>query len=196
MLITNIENLSYNVRTPVWATCDQNVTMYCQVIPESKGQSHHGEEQCTWPLYTLHHTLLTNCYLISQLKHVTPSRKGFFAQVQPCRKNENMKINMVILFSVKLQHIIMDFLISGWKVIMNALYSLYHTIYLYQTHFKTLAILYFICSCYPTKNELMQWMLLNFIMFSKGEMLKKVKSLRKRGTYVVPTKYYAPEQKQ
>ena len=29
MLITNINNLSYNVRTPVWATCDQNVTMYC-----------------------------------------------------------------------------------------------------------------------------------------------------------------------
>ena len=37
---------------------------------------------------------------------------------------------------------------------------------------------------------------IEFYMFSKGEMLKKVKSLRKRGTYVVPTKYYASEQKQ
>ena len=93
----------------------------------------------------------------------------------------------------------MDSLISGWKVIINALYSLYHiipSISIKHILKHLIAILYFICSCYPTKNELMQWMLLNFIMFSKGEMLKKVKSLRKRGTYMVPTKYYASEQKQ
>ena len=100
MLITNINNLSYNVRTPVWATCDQNVTMYCQVIPESKRQSHHGEEQCTWPLThcIIHYWQIA--ILISQLKHVTPSRKGFFAQVQPCRKNREHENQRVILFSV------------------------------------------------------------------------------------------------
>ena len=42
----------------------------------------------------------------------------------------------------------------------------------------------------------MQGMLLNFITFSKGEMLKKVKSLRSEEPTWVPTKYYASEQKQ
>ena len=95
MLITNIKNLSYNVRTPVWARCDQNVTMYCQVIPESKGLSHIMVKNNAHDLFThciIHYWQIA--ILISQLKHVTPSRKGFFAQVQPCRKNENMKINM------------------------------------------------------------------------------------------------------
>ena len=94
MLITNINNLSYNVGH----LCGPHVTKMSQctvrLFPSPK-DSHITVKNNAHDLFThciIHYWQIA--ILISQLKHVTPSRKGFFAQVQPCRKNENMKINM------------------------------------------------------------------------------------------------------
>ena len=101
------------------------------------------------------HGLFTHCIirywhiaiLVSQLKHVTPSRKWFFAQVQSGRKNRKRENQHFKLFSVKLQYI-MDFSIPGRWLWMYCILSI---ILFPQKRINTLAILYCICSCYSTK---------------------------------------------
>ena len=123
--------------------------------------------------------------------HITVTWSDSLLKSNPVGRTENMKINM----SYCSNGFLTNRLEGDYECIVFSLS--YHIIYLYKRIFfyTRLVILYFICSCYPTQDLLMQWMLLHFIMFSKDEMLKKVKSLRKRGTYMVPTKYYACEQK-
>ena len=156
--------------------------MYCQVTPESNKESDHGEEhmQMTWALHTESYcTQMTHCYFGLSTQTCNSIQEVILCSSPPCRKNREHENQHFKLFPVKLQYV-MDLPIPGRWLWMYCILSI---VWFPQKHINTCNLIFYLLLLFK-QNELMQWMLLNFITFPNGEMLKKVKLLRKQGTYM------------